>query len=374
MNSEIKTLKISNYNKFKCVADKCKYTCCDGWDIGVDNDTYDKWEDNKLYNILENIKTIDSENKKSYCVKKEIEDRCPFLDSRGLCNIVKTHGEEYLSLTCKKFPRIENNFFDRKELTLSCACPEVVSIIGDNSTEVDLISEVSSDLIELKIRDVVVSIIKEEGFLLEYKLILCYEMLLGILNEEDGIYDELLDKYKNRQYIKERIKDYSEINLNIYDGLEEINNLFLDVVENYRGVYILKTLLEDISIFAENADIEALEDKWNKYKKTFNKKTYRLLENCIVSKIYSSCISEEIEEMIIAYEMIIIEYLLIRYSVFLKYSSDRNNDIAIQDVKDYIVAFSRIIGNNTEAMVEFFEDGFDDSILELGYLCFISLF
>ena len=72
--------------------------------------------------------------------------------------------------------------------------------------------------------------------------------------------------------------------------------------------------------------------------------------------------------------MIIIEYLLIRYSVFLRYSSDRNNDIAKQDVKDYIVAFSRIIGNNTEAMVEFFEDGFDDSILELGYLCFIGLF
>ena len=133
-------------------------------------------------------------NKKSYCVKKDTEERCPFLDIKGLCDIVKTHGEEYLSLTCKSFPRIENNFFDRKELTLSCACPEVVDIIGDNSTEVDLISEVSSGLIELKIRDVIVGIIKEEGFLLEYKLILCYEMLLDILNEEDGIYDEFLER------------------------------------------------------------------------------------------------------------------------------------------------------------------------------------
>ena len=374
MNNEIKTLKISNYNKFQCIADKCKYTCCDGWDIGIDNNTYDKWKEDKAYNILKNIKTIECGNKKSYCVKKETEERCPFLDSKGLCDIVKTYGEEYLSSTCKRFPRIENNFFDRKELTLSCACPVVVDIIGENDAEVDINSEVSSDLIELKIRDVIVAIIKEEGFLLEYKLILCYEMLLGILNEEDGIYDELLDKYKNRQYINERIKDYSEINLNIYDGLQEINNLFLDIVENYRGVSILKTLLEDISIFAENTDIEVLEEKWYEYKKLFNNKVYSLLENCIVSKIYSSCVCEDIEEMIIAYEMIIIEYLLIRYSVFLRYSSDRNNDIAKEDVKDYIVAFSRIIGNNTEAMVEFFEDGFDDSILELGYLCFIGLF
>lgn len=374
MNNEIKTLKISNYNKFQCIADKCKYTCCDGWDIGIDNDTYDKWKEDKAYKILKNIKTIECGNKKSYCVRKETEERCPFLDSKGLCDIVKTYGEEYLSSTCKRFPRIENNFFDRKELTLSCACPVVVDIIGDSRAEVDIISKASSDLMELKIRDVIVAIIKEEKFPLDYKLIFCYEMLLDMLENEKDIDDGFLDKYKNKQYLKQGINSYSEIDLNAYDGFEEINNLFLDIVENYREVSILKTLLEDISIFAENTDIEVLEEKWYEYKKLFNNKVYSLLENCIVSKIYSSCVCEDIEEMIIAYEMIIIEYLLIRYSVFLRYSSDRNNDIAKEDVKDYIVAFSRIIGNNTEAMVEFFEDGFDDSILELGYLCFIGLF
>ncbi|CDM70115.1 FliB family protein [Clostridium bornimense] len=371
MNNEIKTLTISNYNKFQCIADKCKYTCCDGWDIGIDNDTYDKWKGDKAYDILENIKITECGNKKSFCVKKETKERCPFLDIKGLCDIVKSYGEEYLSSTCRIFPRIENDFFDRKELTLSCACPMVVDIIGDNDSEVNITSEVSSDLIELKIRDTIVSIIKEEGFLLEDKLIICYEMLL---NEYEDIYDEFLKKYKNIQYINERIKDYSEINLNIYDGLEEINNLFLDVVENYRGVSILKTLLEDISIFAENANIEVLANQWDKFKKIFDNKAGKLLKSCILSKIYSSCVCEDIEEMIQAYEMIIIEYLLVRYAVFLRYSSNRNNDIVIQDVKDYIVAFSRIIGNNTEAMIEFFEDGFEDSILELGYLYFIALF
>ena len=71
--------------------------------------------------------------------------------------------------------------------------------------------------------------------------------------------------------------------------------------------------------------------------------------------------------------MIILDYLLVRYALFLKYCMNKE-EVHTQDIKDYIVAFSRIIGNNTEAVKEFIEDGFGDAILELGYLCFISLF
>ena len=57
-------------------------------------------------------------------------------------------------------------------------------------------------------------------------------------------------------------------------------------------------------------------------------------------------------------DYVIIEYLLVRYAVFLKYCMNKNKEIDPQDIKDYIVAFSRIIGNNTEAVKEFFRDGF----------------
>ena len=99
-----------------------------------------------------------------------------------------------------------------------------------------------------------------------------------------------------------------------------------------------------------------------------------LNENCIVSDILSSCISNDIEEMTISFEMIILEYLLVRYAVFLKYFMNKEQEINPQDIKDYIVAFSRIIGNNTEAVEEFFRDGFGEAVLESGYLCFIGLF
>jgi hypothetical protein len=32
------------YEKFKCIADKCKHSCCIGWEIDIDEDTMDLYE------------------------------------------------------------------------------------------------------------------------------------------------------------------------------------------------------------------------------------------------------------------------------------------------------------------------------------------
>ena len=78
--------------------------------------------------------------------------------------------------------------------------------------------------------------------------------------------------------------------------------------------------------------------------------------------------------MILSFEIIILEYLLIRYALFLKYCISENEKLDIQDIKDYIVVFSRVIGNNYEAVIDFISEGFGSEILEIGYICFISLY
>ncbi|HHD2751319.1 TPA: flagellin lysine-N-methylase [Clostridium perfringens] len=382
MNKEINILKITNYDKFKCIADKCKFTCCEGWDINIDNDTYDKWKRDKKDSeyLLNNVKIKKCNEKTEYFINKEIYEACAFLDGQGLCNIVKSHGEEYLSLTCHTFPRIENLFEDKTEFSLSCACPEVIEILSDMSGRIEMVSENNTfkenDLLELKIRETLINIMYEESFSLEERLLIGFEMLLNILENESYTSGEILleelEKYNDRNYIEEVIDIYNEIELNILESIEEINSLFLDIIENYKKVVSFKCILEQISDFSENAEIEILEDKWSSYKEKF-KEYDKLIEKCIVSKILSNCVSDDIEEMILAFQIIILEYLLMRYSVFLKYCISKE-EISIEEIKDYIVAFSRIIGNNTEAVLEFLREGFEDTILEIGYLCFISLF
>lgn len=382
MNKEKDILKISIYDKFKCIADKCKFTCCGGWDISVDTDTYKKLkkENDKCDYILDNIKVRNCGEENEYFINKETHESCPFLDNNGLCQIVNNHGEDYLSLACHTFPRIENDFGDRKELSLSCACPEVVELISNISGKLNIESEnytnTKNDLLELRIRESLINIIQQDNFCLEDKLIISFQMLLGILENENYREDSCLkelEKYEDIEHVQELVNMYKEIDLNINESLEEINYLFLDIIQNYKEVHILDNLLKDISGFAENIKIKSLLDNWNDYKILFEQYN-NLIENCIVSKILSSCNSNDIEEMAISYEMIIIEYLLIRYAVFLKYIMSENKEVNIGDIKDYIVAFSRIIGNNNEAVIEFFEEGFGEPLLEIGYLCFITLF
>lgn len=380
MDKSINILKTTDYDKFKCIADKCKFTCCDGWDVSIDADTYSKWKKDKCSEILNNIKKKKSGSSINYFVDKENHEPCPFLDRQGLCQIVKNHGEEYISSICHKFPRIENKFEDRREFSLSCACPEVVEIISHLSGKIQMFPEnqknIKNDLLEIKIRDTLVNIVQQDDILLEEKLLVSFQMLVIILENENISEDSLMEelkKYKNREYLQEFIEMFNKIDLDINESVEEINYLLLDIIKNYKEVSSFKPLLKDISDFAEDANVENLSVKWQEYKNLFEQYD-EFIENWIVSDILSSCISNNIEDVIISFQLIILEYLLVRYAAFLKYYINKNKKIELQNVKDYIVVFSRIIGNNTEAVVEFLRDGFEDPVLEIGYLRFITLF
>lgn len=367
MKKELDIYKIINYDKFKCIADKCEFTCCSGWDINIDERTYKEWQKLKCTNanIFKNIKIKKHHNGSGYIIEKKTKDHCPFLDLNKLCNVVKEHGDEYLSFTCRFFPRIENNLDNVKELSLSCACPVVLDLLSEVKEKIDI-----GNTNKLKTRQVLINIMQKDNISIEHKLLISYQMLLDILDE--NIYKEEIEKYTDINKLNKLIELFKEVEFNIYESMEELNHLFLDIIQDYKEVSIFKNIFENISIFAETINIEEVSTKWRGFKKSFEEYN-DFIENCIVSKVIGSCISLDIEEQILAYEMIILEYLLIRYSVFLNYCT-KDKLISLKDIKDYTVAFSRIIGNNQDAVVEFINEGFGDSILEYGYICFITLF
>ncbi|MDU3722004.1 MAG: hypothetical protein E7G24_02165 [Clostridium celatum] len=80
MNKKDSILKITGYDNFKCIADKCKFTCCEGWDINVDEDTFNNWKshESKFNYILKNLKVKNSGEKKEYFIDKETHDKCHY--------------------------------------------------------------------------------------------------------------------------------------------------------------------------------------------------------------------------------------------------------------------------------------------------------
>lgn len=382
MNKNTEVLKISNYDKFRCTADKCRLTCCEGWDISIDNDTHNKWKNKgKDFNyILDNVKIKRGRRETGYYIKKRTANACPLLDEKGLCKIVKNHGEEYLSLTCHKFPRIENSFGDRMELSLSCACPEVVELISSLDGKIELVSEniicslngasLKYDAFEVKLREALIDICQKENLLLEHRLIAGFEMLLNILSlEEDAENKKLIElkKYRETDYIKGLILKQKNMDFNSEESIEELNNLFLDIVMNYKRITGLEIILKEISDFAENININDLSVQWSTYKNLINQYSI-LIENCLVSKVYGSCIGST-EDMAISFQLIILEFLLIRYAAFLKYCM--NKKIDIEDIKNYITVFSRIIGNNSAAVLEYFSEESGEDIWGIDYLRFM---
>lgn len=373
MNEEKNVLKIKGYDKFRCIADRCKFTCCSGWDINVDIDTYDKWkEKDNLNYLLDNIRFKKEDGKKNYLIKKETKEDCPFLDSKGLCKVVKDHGDEYLSLTCQSFPRIENDFDMVKELSLSCSCPEVVNIISESNEKISI--EVKDDLIyveeigSLKIRETLVYILQREKGSLEEKLLTSFEMLNYILSTEDMDYEELIEYLDNKK--KEvSLNRYIEKYKNENKAIKEFNNIFLDMIENYKEVEVMSNTLNYLynksrEIIVKPFMINDVEKYYLNFYKDF-KNYNNLIKNCIVAKVFSDCVSEDIYELVISFEMIILEYLLIRHGGFLKYLKGNLNN---EDIKDYIVVFSRIIGNNKEALLDYLFDRFDEEIIAVDYL------
>lgn len=99
--------------EFKCISSSCIDTCCAGWDINIDEDTYNKYNNSTgdFKELLEG-KYVENKDKhevfnKGFMVLKN-ENTCPFLNSNMLCDIHGGFGEENLCITCKSYPRVFN--------------------------------------------------------------------------------------------------------------------------------------------------------------------------------------------------------------------------------------------------------------------------
>ncbi len=129
------------YERFTCIADRCKYSCCVGWEIDVDNDTYEK------YQILrggygEKIKeSIDASDTPHFILCEG--DRCPHLNEKGLCNIILNLGEDHLCHICREHPRFYNYTSLGKEVGLGLSCEEACRIIlsSDDFSEMICLGE-----------------------------------------------------------------------------------------------------------------------------------------------------------------------------------------------------------------------------------------
>jgi len=116
---------------FRCIGSECPDTCCAGWKVLIDRETYQKYQ--ALPDLLPVLQTkvtlIPGGGEKDFAHFHMVEDRCPCLSAERLCGIQKEHGEEYLPRGCAQFPRSIRVDGKVTKKTLLLSCPEAARMV-----------------------------------------------------------------------------------------------------------------------------------------------------------------------------------------------------------------------------------------------------
>ena len=126
------------YTKFKCIADRCKHSCCIGWIIDVDADTLAYYHSitGPLGERLK--KGIDESGETPHFILGE-QERCPFLNRNGLCDLIIGLGEKNLCQICTDHPRYRNFYSDRTEIGLGLCCEAAGDLILKRQEKMTLV-------------------------------------------------------------------------------------------------------------------------------------------------------------------------------------------------------------------------------------------
>ena len=130
------------YSRFTCIADRCRHSCCVGWEIDIDADTMEK------YGSLSHPYGKDIRNSiEDGHFRLDKRDRCPHLDESGLCKIICEIGDDCLCDICREHPRFYNYNMRGCFVGLGLSCEEACRIIlgSDDYTDFKVIDEINEE-------------------------------------------------------------------------------------------------------------------------------------------------------------------------------------------------------------------------------------
>ena len=122
----------SFYSDFLCRADRCRHSCCKGWEIDIDEDTAEKYR-TMTGPMAEEIRShICEENDTTHFVL-DPNGNCPMLREDGLCRLILARGEDDLCDICALHPRFFEDCGEYELWGLGLSCEEVCDLLLSSS-------------------------------------------------------------------------------------------------------------------------------------------------------------------------------------------------------------------------------------------------
>lgn len=260
------------YKEFKCIGGACEDSCCDYWEIDLDDESL-KYYMAQKGEFGKRMKACTRVKDKQFILNG---NRCPFHNDDDLCDIYIELGEEALCQTCTNFPRHIEEFDDLKEVSLTMSCPEASRIMLSKHDKMEFVCKEGSDReyglkelkpvsrfafwkrghenkldrplfdILVKAREVIYEILQDRTLAVPVRagivLLLAEDIQIAA---DDGKYDKISDIISDKaseitkkyiDIIKEKANDLVKADfmsqvLNMYDGLENIKPEWKDILK-----------------------------------------------------------------------------------------------------------------------------------------------
>lgn len=311
---------------FRCIGSACEDSCCRGWRVDIDYNTYRNYQkirDTELSPLIEKyVKRNRAQNHSdhNYAKINLLEDaRCPFLDDQMLCRIQYINGENSLSDVCSTYPRISNIVNEVLEQSATLSCPEAARLAlleekgmefdeSGEAKEIRIMRDLSIKTDDLKwknkpqkylweLRIFTISTLQNRNYRLYQRLIILgmfYQKLQQYVSEElvDKI-PELIASYTNivgDSSLKESISVIPvQYTIQMEMLKELVDSIYLVGVSNRRYLECFTEFLAGVQ-YTDEATVEEIGERYQKacfdYYEPFMEDNEYILENYLVNYVF----------------------------------------------------------------------------------------
>lgn len=377
---------------FHCTSLECKDDCCYGWKVTVDKATYKKYKKVQKIPLKNELSEYILRNKESNICKNyayisiEKDKSCPFQCEDKLCKIHKDLGQEYLSLTCKNYPRLYSKVDSVFEVSLDMSCPEVVKLVLFNK-ELLVFEEVETNkyldnnlgaVVNTKLTPIynyfwdirvgVITILQNRKLSIEQRLILVGLMINKIEEaKKNGSLESIpddIDYYVSRIDINE----LKELIDSLPNNLEIKMKILEQIISFSCNATLRKSYIEHIEKFKKGFKIEneirieecikAYKESTKEYYAPYIKDREYIFENYLVNDVFQRMFPYGHDNFFDEYMILVLNYSIVRLLLTGMASCDKelNNKMVI----DLIYSFSRAVLHNN-MFIKSFIDALNDN-------------
>ena len=367
-------IRVPDYFKeFKCIASECEDTCCAGWQIVIDNETFIKYQ-NISGKFGQRLRSeIVQQNGENIFVLKG--DNCSFLNEGKTCDIYSELGEDSLCYTCRQYPRYMEEFGNLREIGISLSCPEAARIILRDHKKVEFeISETQEEITSyndinpmlfinlLQCRKMVIDILQNPYINLENRVSLLLKFTCEIQKsvDEDNIQGikDVKEKYLDNDFINEAINSLDKYKAKgkvKYRNIHELYKVFKELKHiNQNDPLHLDELL--MYFGQSDAREEVYFDKHNQFNKYYEDKMYKF-ENLLVYFVYRYFMKAVFDYDVSAkVKTAVVSYLMIKELFVLRWM--KNGKFTDEDAVEVMHTYSKDIEHleeNIEILAKVFK-------------------